>query len=274
MTIWQRWKQTALHNKALVFSGVIVAFGTLFYSGAAIVQVCMFNRSSKQAEQQTAELIKAATTQARAATKNANAAASFALSADGINSETRKAVDQFRSLANSTQAGLENTQKSFRLEQRPYLWAQPRGAAKQPDGTWGTIRAEDDGKSYRIAVAVDLLNSGRSPAVDVVNTNMEYKYGPSKTATQEAKAFIPATWGGPVQIVPGSGMTPTSAILTLTNEEVAHIADETWEVYVVGAVRYRDTFSPKIKPYETTYCFIIRPTGMAFGACNFGNSIK
>ena len=101
MTAWQRWKQTALHNKALVLSGVIMACGTLFYSGAAIVQVWMFDRSSSQVERQTERLIAAANTQAGAAKEmtaavreQAKSARDFAQSAKSINEETALAVDR------------------------------------------------------------------------------------------------------------------------------------------------------------------------------------
>ena len=57
VTILQRWKQTALHNKALVLTGVIVAFGTLFYVGVAIFQVCMMRKASDVASFQTDKLI-------------------------------------------------------------------------------------------------------------------------------------------------------------------------------------------------------------------------
>ena len=32
-----------------------------------------------------------------------------------------------------------------------------------------------------------------------------------------------------------------------------------WNVYVIGAVKYTDIYRPNEKPYETTYCFILRP---------------
>jgi hypothetical protein len=56
VTILQRWKQTALHNKALVGAGLIAAFGTVFYAGAAIVQVCIMNRSASESSEQIANI--------------------------------------------------------------------------------------------------------------------------------------------------------------------------------------------------------------------------
>ena len=84
MKLLQRWKQTALHNKALVFTSLLVAFGTLFYAGAAVVQVYIMEAAAKATGEQTQKLI----TQAE---KNAAAAQSFAASADKIDNAIRNA---------------------------------------------------------------------------------------------------------------------------------------------------------------------------------------
>jgi hypothetical protein len=40
MTLFQRWKHTAIHNKVL-------ALGTLFYAGAVVVQICVMQRNAE-----------------------------------------------------------------------------------------------------------------------------------------------------------------------------------------------------------------------------------
>jgi cytoskeletal protein RodZ len=47
MTLWQRWKQTSLPNKLLVSASILMAFGTLFYSGVAIFQYRMMRDQSE-----------------------------------------------------------------------------------------------------------------------------------------------------------------------------------------------------------------------------------
>lgn len=42
-----------------------------------------------------------------------------------------------------------------------------------------------------------------------------------------------------------------------------------WEIYLVGAVQYQDTFQPQTTPYETSYCWVLRPEGLPFGSCDF-----
>ena len=74
MKLWQRWKRTALHNKALVVTSVLVAFGTLFYAGAAVLQVWIMRESARQTGEQAEKLIQAAKTQAKAAQDFAAAA--------------------------------------------------------------------------------------------------------------------------------------------------------------------------------------------------------
>jgi hypothetical protein len=50
MTLRQRWKQTSLPNKLLIITGALVAFGTVFYAGAAAVQIHILNESLRQSD--------------------------------------------------------------------------------------------------------------------------------------------------------------------------------------------------------------------------------
>lgn len=99
MNLFQRWKQTTIANKGLVFSSFLMALGTLFYAGAATVQVFIMKHSARDASLQTDKLIKAAQSEGAAAQRNAEAAASFAASAEGINKETAAAVRRLQSMA-------------------------------------------------------------------------------------------------------------------------------------------------------------------------------
>jgi hypothetical protein len=57
MNIFQRWKQTSIANKGLVFSSILMAFGTLFYAGTAIVQVCIMKQNAHDVSLQTVNTI-------------------------------------------------------------------------------------------------------------------------------------------------------------------------------------------------------------------------
>jgi hypothetical protein len=48
MNVRRRWKQTSLPNKLLVTTGALVAFGTIFYAIAAVVQICILEETVRQ----------------------------------------------------------------------------------------------------------------------------------------------------------------------------------------------------------------------------------
>ena len=50
MNLRQRWKQTSLPSQLLVMTGALVAFGTLFYAAAAVVQICILEDSVRQSQ--------------------------------------------------------------------------------------------------------------------------------------------------------------------------------------------------------------------------------
>lgn len=167
MNIWQRWRQTALHNRALVLSSVLMAFGTVFYAGAAVIQICMFQRSSKQAAEQTDKLIAAAKISASDATQNAAAAQSFAGSALKINSAIDDAVRKLQIQAEKMDAArvaserqpqqsLQATIDNFHREQR--AWIAPTNVRLDGGLTPGK----------EIKVLIDFANSGKEPAFNVV----------------------------------------------------------------------------------------------------------
>ncbi len=93
MTLIQRWKQTALHNKALVLTSLLVAFGTIFYAGAAAFQVWILEKSSETTSSQNSQLI---------------------WQADRIAKAMESSVDR-------SKAALDATIESFHLEQRAWV---------------------------------------------------------------------------------------------------------------------------------------------------------
>jgi hypothetical protein len=94
MNILQRWKQTALHHKALILSGVIAAVGTVVSTGTAIFQIHMANQNNRDTSQQIQKLIDAANIQEEGAS-------SFADGARKINEGIGKAVRKLNLQANA-----------------------------------------------------------------------------------------------------------------------------------------------------------------------------
>lgn len=174
---------------------------------------------------------------------------------------------------------LQSSQNSFRIEQRPYIWAEPH-----PSYSVGVIEGPEqlrifhkNGNTVSINVVVRVTNSGKSPATDVKVTPSMMNVGPKENVRSWAKAFVPKYGEQPPDfLIMNSPITvPTGEIRSLTEAESDLVWNGTWEVYIVGAVSYTDIFSPKISPYETRYCFVVNPRGLPFGTCRLGgNSIK
>jgi hypothetical protein len=187
---------------------------------------------------------------------------------------TQQAAVAAVSSANTAATALGVSQQQFRQEQRPYLWATPDIAEKTQDRSKQLVITEGD--SRFIVWVVHIKNGGRSPAKDEVNTQSETHIVDKDSFTRDVSEFIPQ-----YPNVPGGIVAPETSATVITghwpsisNEDFKRIESGERVIYVIGAVKYRDIFSPTIPPYETRYCFVYNPTGMAFGACPQGNTIK
>jgi hypothetical protein len=200
----------------------------------------------------------------------------------------RDAANAAQSSAETASNTLKWTQQQFRIEKRPWLSSEPRGGTRLPsrfslpNGKIAT--APPDGTAVIVnnvlAAAVDLRNIGTSPAIDVESTHTDYFFGPRDQIEHEVQQYVPDYPSHRGSIVAmGTTLTAQSDVRTLKPEELQHIEDGTWELFIVGAVSYRDVFFPPIAPYETTYCYLFTPQGLPFHNCKFdppafGNSMK
>jgi hypothetical protein len=175
---------------------------------------------------------------------------------------------------------LTSSKDNFRSEQRPYVWASPIGGyVDHVRGTNFVMMPTDKGEVL-IAANITLTNGGHSPAIEVAMTKIGYKIGPREQIEEEVREYKPqyADFSSEV-IANGSSRVPTGDTFTKSSDVYQSLKNGTWEMYLVGGVRYRDIFSPKITPYETTYCFRVNMEGLPFGDCDFGegsfgNSVK
>ena len=200
---------------------------------------------------QTDKLIKVADIQAGAATKNAASAASFAESADGINTQTKLAVNKFDRLAKSsensiTQAKqtLDSTIKLARLEQRAWV-----AVGKQ------TLQG--------LTLIVEITNSGKTPAFDVVmgsraqhwccDLHAEHRSVRVEPEKESKGMLVPgaSVWlvkdmspslNPPSTVTPPEVYNPT-ALPGDWKEKTVH--------QVIGTVEYRDVFGT---PHWTNFC--------------------
>ena len=229
MTIWQRWKQTALHNKAMVLSSVLMAFGTLFYTGAAIVQIYMFQQSTKQASDQADKLI-------AAASQIKTAAWQFKGSAQGIDGNVGNAVgklqgqvDQIKRSATAAENSVQATRDQIRLDQRAWVGS---------GDTAFTIAV-----GTPIKVVLTLKNVGKTPAVDL-HTRFDVSVAPKDHELEEQDIVYKDT----DEIISGTlfpGASVPVETHTLQNADANFIdplKSGAQTLYAYGTIFYRDVF--------------------------------
>jgi hypothetical protein len=170
MNILQRWKQTALHNKALVLTGAIVAFGTL-------AQLCIVLANDRTTAKQIDKLIQAAKIQGDAANENASAAQSFARSADGMNTRLTAVEQDFQRTAKDSEKSIRATQ----VEAARALTASIESSEADQRAWFGVSNFEvsqydpsDPQKPFRVYLG--LRNSGKTPALQIRVTGMFQVY--------------------------------------------------------------------------------------------------
>ena len=225
MKFLQRWKQTALHNKALVLTGVLVASGTLFYAGAAIFQICLMKYTAKQATVQTERLI---------------------AEANRIANSIEKTLEQSKK---SLDASIEMARRDQRawigpIEVTP-AW---RDAANNPIFI-------KEGASAVFGVVI--VNSGKSPALKVkskikfITLPADREFAPNYDKLQSQSSVV--------VIQPQMRLTVPTALSSkaVTASDINIIKNGGAILYLFGEITYEDVF--KI-PHLTTFCMALAPT--------------
>lgn len=272
MKLWQRWKQTAIHNKALVITSVLVAFGTLFYAVAAIVQVSIMRASSRQTAQQTQKLIDAANIQACAASKNADAANRNANAAEQF---SRAAADQAKA------AGISNLQslRFFAEGNRPWIFVQPKDREK---GEAPVVI--QPGATLKLPFVV--MNIGRTPAIAVTDA---VQYAKIFTSGREEHDFLAKSVFAIPANDPRNGiMTPNTPFVIypevdhpLTVAESAGLlrTPQFAHLVVCGRIEYGSPLaSTKPGTMYTEFCYRfaggVTPQGSEWVPAKFHNDMK
>lgn len=247
MRLLQRWNQTAIHNKALVLTSVLVAFGTLFYAAAAVLQVYIMREAARSSSEQTARLIEAAN-------KNAAAAKSFSNTATSVDARIKDAEADFRRLSRSTEESLKATQNSFRADQRAWVgvgdYSTPQLDPKEP-----------------FKFDIPLLNTGKTPAI---RAERAVAYQISPTLISE----IPQNYNfifEPAGAVPPQG----HIVITITNSAVPpyyeSLLREKMFLYFYGELRYHDVNTPVL--HHTRFCLMYVQRAKRMQFCLFGNEM-
>lgn len=266
MNILQRWKQTALHNKGLVLSSALVAFGTIFYAGAAAFQVCILKTTARQSSEQVNQLtmkaqgIVDAMNQALSDNRNALAEA-FRQNKASLDAEQ----DQYK-------RSLKATIDQFHLDQRAWLGTRE-------------FHTVEFSKEKGLAVDIAFANSGKTPARDVEDA-VEYILSSTAVAgptTDQDKELIfdPAQAVAPqgILIVHLGWATPARAANRpseyLGQQDIVSkfdLIDSQKEfLYYFGRLRYKDVFG---NVRNTKFClFLANPKTKELAYCDSFNDL-
>jgi hypothetical protein len=229
VTIWQRWKQTAIHNKALVLTSILVAFGTVFYAGAAGFQVWLMNNGSKHADEQIGRVIGNVNWMARA-----------------LDEAAKETERNNRQIAQNAEQSIRATQEQMRLDERAWV------------GVSGISITLDPSKPLKFETRVVIL--GKSPATSIVTKlgmnsfPKDHVLRPSDIVLdkRELKNGTAVPMGSfPVREI---GADPVNPMEQATIEA---ILGKTYVGYFFGETTYRDIFRMR---HWTRFCFVI-PSG-------------
>jgi hypothetical protein len=173
---------------------------------------------------------------------------------------TRKVADAAQSAAGTAKATLEASERSFRQEQRPYLWATSFNLADTP------VCQIPGGTG--ICADVHIVNSGRTPAIGV---HIHHYATFGANAESVIKAMKVPPYPSPTGDMLGSvGQKWVTAATDVVDEATAKdILDGKISIYVYGVVQYFDIFG---EYHETGFCSYRLPNNGPFITCGeFGH---
>jgi hypothetical protein len=253
---------------------MIVLTAIIALSTAA--NVIVYWRESISAGKQTERLIdvakaqsKAATDMAQAARDQVDASNNFADSAEEVNGESRRAVDQFARLAKATEQTVTNSQQSFADDRRAWIGYQ--------DAVLDNFEPNKP-----ISFQITFMNTGRTPAREVFS-NIGYKLsnapinGPSANDIADLDGQF-TRWpdiAPQAKRVMHIGDLPDSDTIKVFpnqsgnvqtfSDSYVSIKNRTIILYLYGTIRYKDIDN---RPHSTKWCvFLLHPERKLVALC-------
>jgi len=208
----------------------------------------------------TQKLVEAAGKQADAASKSADAANRFATSAEGINTQTKLAVDKFDRMARAAESNAAQSKRSLDAAIEQSHSDQRAWVALSPSAPLVDLNKPP-------MASFTVVNSGKTPARKVI-IRVWLNFFPKMLSilpggiepTETSVGVIFPGGRGDSNIVPN-----INAPISLTNPGI----DGTWYAYAWGHVEYLDVFG---KPHNTQICGYRKISEAGdFLQCNFGN---
>jgi hypothetical protein len=227
----------------------------------AVLQWSVYRQQKKIMEgagTQTQQLIDAANIQACAATKNAAAADKFAASAEGINTHTKDAVDEFRRLAKASEGNIAAIRESARLEQRAWVSAGESGPLIDP-------------AAQTLRMKVTVANSGKTFALKTGMAAFASFADHEITTYQELEASThTASPSSTSLLAPGSSYDSPIDIDPTALPAIKNKLSGGGYVYIWGEISYFDVFKGQ---HTTDYCAYRKEPAkdVAFFQCKFHN---
>jgi hypothetical protein len=240
MKLLQRWKMTALHNKALVMTSVIVAFGTIFYALVAVFQYWLMVEGGRHTDEQIGRVI-----------SNVNWMA--------------RAMDQS---AQSAQSAINATQDQMRLDQRAWV------------GLAGVDGALEVGHPFIINThyfntgrtpAMHVIVQARGIIVPR-GTKFSPDYSTQRDPILPVKA-VTALFPNQVytqHVRMSRDKTDPSRDVPAVQADSDALDQGNGTIYVFGRVCYQDVFR---EPHWMRFCNLYNPKDKSYYGCNVYNEI-
>jgi hypothetical protein len=162
----------------------------------------------------------------------------------------------------------------FRADQRPWIYADGH-VEKGENAVKQYLVNGQPLADYYFDIPIQFSNVGKTPALVVDTMPVELRLGPSGQIDKEMENFMPL-YSGKIAIgaVPQSLPRPmtmgtSKQLLTISPSDFTKVVRGDWHAYLVGAIKYRDTFQPLLPPYETVVCVLYNPNGIPVGHVRF-----
>lgn len=165
-----RHRQLDLSQKMTWFTAML-AFVGVIGTALSLMQYDVARRNADAARDNAA----AAKAQAEAAKNTVEEMRKGGTDTHELAVAAKTQADAAKEAADTSTRSLAVMQRQFRVDERPYLLAEAEGAVEngEPNSAqWGVFLRQADG-NYRFAARVNLANTGKSPAAEVVKTDTE-----------------------------------------------------------------------------------------------------
>lgn len=239
MNIFQRWKKVAIHNKALVVTGIIVAVCTSLYTGAAISQYY---------------LMKQVATDQITLMRN---------TAIDTNTQVTNIISEAKNISNAAKESLEQSKRALdasidiaRKDQRAWV-GQIEILPAWRDEANNPLYIKEGSKLWADVI---ILNSGKSPALNV-KSRMRIMAFPAN------HDFVPDyrdLRGNSIGVLqPQMKLIAKSlpSYRSVNDSDITSLKNRTMILYLYGEIQYEDIFRTS---HKTTYCYVLAPNLNSF----------